>query len=55
MAHLATIGLARDFRESVAYSVGILGGQVANLLCYHARQNYSVDPSQFSQCVEKFD
>ena len=51
----ATVGLARDFRESVAYSVGILGDQVANLFYYHARQNYSVDPSQLPQGVEKFD
>ncbi|HEV2118641.1 MAG TPA: hypothetical protein VGS11_00825 [Candidatus Bathyarchaeia archaeon] len=50
-----TLGLARDFRESVAYSVGILGDQVANLFYYHARQNYNVDPSQLPQGVEKFD
>jgi len=35
-------GLARGFRESVVYSVGILGDQVANLFYYHARQNYNV-------------
>lgn len=51
----ATVGLARDFRESVAYSVGILGEQVANMFYYHARQNYSVDPSQLPADVEKFD
>ncbi len=51
----ATVGLARDFRESVAYSVGILGDHVANLFYYHARQNYKVDPSQLPQGVEKFD
>jgi len=50
-----TVRLARDFRESVAYSVGILGDQVANLFYYHARQNYNVDPSQLPQGVEKFD
>jgi hypothetical protein len=55
MSQPGTIGLARDFRESVAYSVGILGDQVANLFYYHARQNYSVDPSQLPQGVEKFD
>jgi hypothetical protein len=49
------MGLARDFRESVAYSVGILGDQVANLFYYHARQNYSADPSQLPQGLDKFD
>lgn len=42
----ATIGLARDFRESVVYSVGIIGDQTASLFYYHARQNYNGDPSQ---------
>ena len=51
----AKVGLARDFRESVAYSVGILGDQVANLFYYHARQDYNVDPNQLPQGVEKFD
>ncbi|OLD11945.1 MAG: hypothetical protein AUI50_04515 [Crenarchaeota archaeon 13_1_40CM_2_52_14] len=55
IAQQATIGLARDFRESVAYSVGILGDQVANLFYYHARQNYGADPSQLPKGVEKFD
>jgi len=32
----AIVGLARDFGESVAYSVGILCEQVANLFYYHA-------------------
>ena len=50
-----TLGLAREFRQSVAYSVGILGDQVANLFYYHARQNYNVDPSRLPQDVEKFD
>jgi len=50
-----SLGLARDFRESVAYSVGILGGQVANLFYYHARQNCNVDPSELPKGVEKFD
>ena len=50
-----TLGLARDFRESVAYSVGILGDQVANLFYYHARQSYNVDPSQLPQGVDRFD
>ena len=49
------MGVARDFRESVAYSAGIFGDQVANLFYYHARQNYSVDPSQLPQGVDKFD
>jgi hypothetical protein len=49
------MGLARDFRESVAYSVGILGEQVANLFYYHARHNYDVDPSQLPQGLDKFD
>jgi hypothetical protein len=51
----ATVRLARDFRESGTYSVGILGEQVANLFYYHARGNYSVDPSQLPADVEKFD
>ena len=51
----AAIRLARDFRESVAYSVGVLGEQVANLFYYHAQQNYDVDPSRLPQGVEKFD
>ena len=51
----ATIGLARDFRESVAYSIGILGEQVANMFYYHARENYGVGPSQLPADVEKFD
>lgn len=55
IAQPGTVGLARDFRESVAYSVGILGDQVANLFYYHARQNYGVDPSQLPQGVDKFD
>lgn len=55
MSQPATIGLARDFRESVALSVGILGDQVANLFYYHAREHYNVDPSQLPQGVEKFD
>ncbi len=55
IAQPASMGLARDFRESVAYSVSILGDQVANLFYYHARQNYNVDPSQLPQGVEKFD
>ena len=55
MSQPATIGLARDFRESVAYSVGILGDQVANLFYYHAREHYNADPSQLPQGVEKFD
>jgi hypothetical protein len=55
IAQPGTIGLARDFRESVAYSVGILGDQVANLFYYHARQNYGVDPSELPQGVDKFD
>jgi hypothetical protein len=49
------MGLARDFRESVAYSVGILGDQVANLFYYHARHNYDVDPSQLPQGIDRFD
>ena len=49
------VGLARDFRESVAYSVGILGDKVANLFYYHARKNYGVDPSQLPQGIDKFD
>jgi hypothetical protein len=55
MSQPGTLGLARDFRESVAYSVSTLGDQVANLLHYHARHNYSVDPSQLAQGLEKFD
>jgi hypothetical protein len=55
MAQPGAIGLARDFRESVAYSVGILGDQVANLFYYHARQNYDVDPSQLPQGLDRFD
>ena len=51
----ATVRLARDFRESVAYSVGILGDQVANMFYYHARRNYDVDPSQLPQGVDRFD
>ncbi len=50
-----SVGLARDFRESVAYSISILGDQTASLFYYHARQNYNVDPSQLPQGVEKFD
>jgi hypothetical protein len=51
----AAIGLARDFRESVGYSVGILGDQVANLFYYHTREHYNIELSQLPQGVEKFD
>jgi hypothetical protein len=55
MSQPGTLGLARDFRESVVYSVGILGDQVAKLFYYHARQSYNVDPSQLPSGLERFD
>ncbi|HZY47614.1 MAG TPA: hypothetical protein VFE96_07445 [Candidatus Bathyarchaeia archaeon] len=47
--------LARDFRESVAHSVGILGNSVASLILYHAQRSFDVDLSQLPQGVERFD
>ena len=55
IAQPAALGLARDFGESVVFSVGILGDQVANLFYYHARQSYDVETSQLPERVEKFD
>lgn len=55
IAQPGAMAIARDFRESVAYSVGILGEQVANLFYYHARHNYDVKPSQLPQGLDKFD
>ncbi len=50
-----SLALSEEFREAVAYSMNVLGEQVASSFYYYAKRQYDVDLSGVPAEVDRFD